>query len=69
MIVQEISPKNRASLRADKVMCPQDSTPISLPFAVRLWQILLQKSFCTGDQKFSGLWARLSCKDVGDLIA
>jgi hypothetical protein len=21
----------------------------------RLWQILLQKSFCTGDQKFSGL--------------
>jgi hypothetical protein len=22
---------------------------------VGLWQILLQKSFCTGDQKFSGL--------------
>src|SRR6516225_4432015 len=22
---------------------------------VRCWQILLQKSFCTGDQKFSGL--------------
>jgi hypothetical protein len=22
---------------------------------VRSWQILLQKSFCTGDQKFSGL--------------
>jgi hypothetical protein len=21
----------------------------------RFWQILLQKSFCTGDQKFSGL--------------
>jgi hypothetical protein len=31
--------------------------------------ILLQKSFCTGDQKFSGLWTRLSCKDVGGLIA
>src|SRR5262245_11983105 len=27
--------------------------------------ILLQKSFCTGDQKFSRLSARLSCKDVG----
>ena len=27
--------------------------------------ILLQKSFCTGDQKFSGLWTRFSCKDVG----
>jgi hypothetical protein len=26
--------------------------------------ILLQKSFCTGDQKFCGLQARLSCKDV-----
>jgi hypothetical protein len=31
--------------------------------------ILLQRSFCTADQKFSGLYARLSCKDVGDLIA
>ncbi len=31
--------------------------------------ILLQKSFCTGDQKFCGLQARLSCKDVRDLIA
>ena len=31
--------------------------------------ILLQKSFCNGDQKFCGLQARLSCKDVGDLIA
>jgi hypothetical protein len=31
--------------------------------------IVLQKSFCTADQKFSGLYARLSCKDVGDLIA
>jgi hypothetical protein len=29
----------------------------------------LQKSFCTGDQKFCGLEARLSCKDVRDLIA
>ena len=31
--------------------------------------ILLQKSFCTADQKFSGLYTRLPCKDVGDLIA
>jgi hypothetical protein len=31
--------------------------------------ILLQKSFCTGDEKFCGLQARLSCKDVRDLIA
>ena len=30
---------------------------------------LLQKSFCTGDQKFCGLQARLSCKDVRDLTA
>ena len=29
------------------------------------WPILLQKSFCTPDQKFSGPWARLSCKDSG----
>jgi len=26
--------------------------------------IVLQKSFCTGDQKFCGLQARLSHKDV-----
>jgi hypothetical protein len=31
--------------------------------------IVLQKSFCTDDQKFCGLLARLSCKDVRDLIA
>ena len=31
--------------------------------------ILLQKSFCTDDQKFCGLQARLSFKDVRDLIA
>jgi hypothetical protein len=31
--------------------------------------ILLQKSFCTGDQKFCGLQVRLSRKDVRDLIA
>jgi hypothetical protein len=29
---------------------------------------VLQKSFCTDDQKFRGLQARLSCKDVKDLI-
>jgi hypothetical protein len=33
------------------------------------WPIVLQKSFCTGDQKFWGPLARLSCKDVRDLIA
>jgi len=31
--------------------------------------IVLQNSFCTGDQKFCGLQARLSYKDVRDLIA
>ena len=31
--------------------------------------IVLQKSFCTDDQKFCGLQARLSGKDVMDLIA
>ena len=36
---------------------------------VCFWPILLQKSFCTGDQKFCGLQVRLSCKDVRDLIA
>ena len=30
--------------------------------------IVLQKSFCTGDQEFCGLQARLSRKDVRDLI-
>jgi hypothetical protein len=31
--------------------------------------IVLQKSLCTGDQKFSGPQARFSCKDVRGLIA
>ena len=34
----------------------------------RFVPMLLKRSFCAGDQKFSGLWARFSCKDVGDLI-
>jgi len=36
---------------------------------VRYLQIVLQKSFCTGVQKFCGPLVRLSCKDAGDLIA
>ena len=36
---------------------------------VAYWQIVLQKSFCTDDQKFCGLQARLSRIDVRDLIA
>jgi hypothetical protein len=36
---------------------------------VRFWPILLQKSLCTGEKKFCGLQARLSGKDVRDLIA
>jgi hypothetical protein len=36
---------------------------------VRSWQILLQKPFCTRDQNFFWLYTRLSCKNVGDLIA
>jgi hypothetical protein len=39
------------------------------PAQVGLWQILLQKSFCTRDENFFWLYTRLSCKDVGDLIA
>ena len=36
---------------------------------LRKGPILLQKSFCPGDQKFCGLQVRFSCKDVRDLIA
>jgi CheY-like chemotaxis protein len=36
---------------------------------VSSWQILLQKSFCTRHQNLFWLYARFSCKDVGDLIA
>jgi putative ABC transport system substrate-binding protein len=35
----------------------------------RFWQIVLQKSFCTGDQNFCGLQAQISGKDVRDLVA
>jgi hypothetical protein len=35
----------------------------------RFVPILLQKSFCTRDQNFFWLYTRISCKDVGDLIA
>ena len=31
-------------------------------------RIVLQKSFCTGDQKLRGPQTQLSCKDVRDLI-
>ena len=41
----------------------------SAPSNVRCYSIVLQKSFCTDDQNFCGLQARLSCKDVRDLIA
>jgi hypothetical protein len=36
---------------------------------VCLWQILLQKSFCTADQNFSGLQMRFWNKYMRDLIA
>jgi hypothetical protein len=37
---------------------------------VRLWPIVLQKSFCLFDQKVSEPWARFSCKDVrGHMIS
>ena len=32
-------------------------------------EIVLQKSLCRGGQKFRGLQARFSCKDLRDLIA
>jgi len=41
-------------------------TPFFIARRVQLTQLAL---FCTGDQKFSGLWTRLLCKDVGDLMA
>jgi uncharacterized protein GlcG (DUF336 family) len=47
-----------------------DTVPFRLtPGRVRFETILLQKSFCTRDQNFFWLYTRLSCKDVGDLIA
>src|SRR6516164_7723950 len=43
---------------------------VRLGFAnVHIWQILLQKSFCTRHQNLFWLYRRFSCKDVGDLIA
>jgi hypothetical protein len=33
------------------------------------WQIVLQKSFSTTDQKFAGLWMRFSIQYVRDLTA
>jgi hypothetical protein len=42
---------------------------IDVPGESAIRPILLQNSFCTGDEKFCGLRARLSCKDVSDLIA
>ena len=35
----------------------------------RFGWIVLQKSFCIDDQKFQRSQARLSCKDVRDLVA
>jgi len=43
--------------------------PAASPALSAMPPIVLQKSFCTGDQKFCGLQARPSCKDVRDLIA
>ena len=40
-----------------------------LPYNDRCGSMLLKKSFCTRDQNFFWLYTRLSCKDVGDLIA
>jgi hypothetical protein len=36
------------------------------PAHFRLWPILLQKSFCSTEHKFSGPWVRLSKNYVGD---
>ena len=37
------------------IHCSNEEVIFAANAQVRLWQILLQKSFCTGDQKFSGL--------------
>ena len=34
----------------------------------RCWQILLQKSFCVAEHKFSGPYTRRSNIDLGDYI-
>ena len=44
-----------------------DVRPIKLGRAMRA--DIVEKSLCTGGQKFSGPWARLSRRDSGDLIA
>ena len=38
------------------------------PPYVGLGSMLLKKSFCIGDRNFFWLYARFSCKNVGDLI-
>jgi hypothetical protein len=55
----------------------QDGNRRSRDFALRkssathvsVGSMLLKKSFCTRNQNFFWLYTRLSCKDVGDLIA
>jgi hypothetical protein len=47
---------------------PKNDTPRYLD-SVAMGGIVLQKSFCTDDQKFCGLQARFSCKDVRAPIA
>jgi hypothetical protein len=48
---------------------PQLAESIRVAKRFRVVPIVLQKSFCTGDQNFFWLYTRFSCKDVGDLIA
>jgi hypothetical protein len=42
---------------------------VEIDVAVGLRPMLLKKSFCTRDKNSFWLYTRLSCKDVGDLIA
>jgi hypothetical protein len=53
----------------DRPLLPQLQASYCVAANRRLGADLLQESFCTGDEKFCGLQARLSCKDVRDLIA
>jgi hypothetical protein len=65
------TPKKRTSKpMALPALAPREVNNVNIGF---FWpggpRGALQKSFCTGDQKFYGLQAQLSCKDVRDLTA
>src|SRR6516164_6538468 len=72
-VPQKWEPVLRKRTCSNKELEQDDDSKKSHPalgFAnVRIWQILLQKSFCTRHQNLFWLYRRFTCKDVGDLIA